>query len=319
MIKDSNRGMGKVIALIAIAMLGLFFVALILGGPKGTIVGMSGTSSYQDRTNPLLSFLTPVGSGTTNTSGNNTSNTNKNSVYAGSLTVSLGNSTYQSQTYKEYVTIRNSGNQAIDITGMVLKNSKGDRPVENSGNSAFYPTPETAVIGRGAKLLAPSGIQVFSDIILGPGDTAYVITGNPAPAVAPINASFRENKCTGFLSKKYSFEPRLNSSCPIVLDSASINTITKQCSDYVQYLQRCENPEDTKISNDKLKLQTTICQNFVKSRMSYPACVTLHYNDSDFYGHNWYVFLGKGKEMWTQSDTITLMDAKGNIIAKSSW
>jgi hypothetical protein len=200
---------------------------------------------------------------------------------------------------------------------MILKNSKGERPIETINNSYVYPSPEIAIIPQGAKNLSPDGGHLVGDIILAPNETAYVITTKPTPYTSPINISFKENKCTGYLSEKYSFEPKLNRNCPLVQNDPYLYTVTKQCSDYIKTIYSCENPMESE--REVFESKGSLCQEFIKNRANYSSCVIDHESDTDFYGKNWYVFLSRSTQMWTEDDSVTLMDRTGKIISTSNW
>jgi hypothetical protein len=293
--------------------LGLVFIAFIFNGQP--ILTSSGGSSVPTRSNSLIGFLS-----------NSASNPNKNTPVVSSnpsnyrITISSGNASSEIQPFREYVIIKNTGGTAVNITGWKVKNSKGDRPIQNSQNSYVYPTAEYLTIPQGAKYLSPSGAFTLSDIILGPGEQAYLVTGGPFVQYRfPIPVSFKENICTGYLnSDVYPFNPSLQKNCPYLRNEIDLSTVTKQCGTYIESLSRCEDPEKQDKAN--LELQPTLCQNAVKVRANYGACAIIHQNDAKFYTKNWRVFLGRQREMWAKGeDTITLIDRQGNTIAEKSY
>jgi hypothetical protein len=317
-----EKGFMKVLIVLAVGLLGLVVVGILFDSVRNSALNGTANRDYlsQGKNGSPYVFggisIPLVGTGSSNSGGQYTSVSGE--VSSISLSVSIGNGEYEVQPYKEYASITNTGSVSVDITGMTLKNGRGDRPIETRENSYVYPSAETAIIPKGAKTLAPSGAQTLSDIVLNPGDTAYIVTGNPTPFTSPINVSFKENICTGYLGSKYSFEPHLSTRCPLLSSEPDSSKITKECYDYVRYnIGQCQNPEDTNLK--LLKEKTTLCQSFVKSYANYPSCVAHHYNDNDFYGNNWYIFLGRGREMWGTDDSITLIDRSGKIVAKSDW
>ncbi len=315
--KNTNRGFIKSLVVVVI---GAAVLLLTMAALTTVIKPRSGWNAFSitpttytgvgNRPNSLINFSsnrpTTGSGGTTGTTG--TTNT---STYSNRVSISKGNVS-TAQPYEEYITIRNSG-EPVNITGWALTNGKGTRPIQNSGNSSFYPTADVAIIGQGTQFLDPSGRQVPSNIILGTGETAYVTTGGPFTQYSfSIPLSFKENVCTGYL-KVYPFTPALTKTCPSPKDDPEINTVTDQCYDYMARLSRCEDPE--KDDKKRFDEQTSVCKNFMVTRFNYPSCVADHRYDSDFTQKKWRIFLGKGREMWaSRRDTITLYDNLGRIV-----
>lgn len=250
-----------------------------------------------------------------------TDSTNQYGVEASHYNVSLssGNARSEGQPSGEYVTIRNNGEDPVNITGWTFKNSKGERPVNVVDETYIYQHPDVALIPIGALLLDPSGRQIVTDIILKRGEEAIVTTGGPFPSFPlPIVYSFKENICVGYLEHEgYPFNPGLNRDCPYIEDEEGVNSLTEECYDYVKTLSRCEIPEETE--KEYFEAQRNSCQKFIKSKANYPACVALHGLDQDFFGDTWRVFLGKSFEMWGRKDTIYLYDIAGNLVDKDSY
>lgn len=274
-------------------------------------------SGYAARTNPMLDFgdsggfLDDGSRSLPNTDGRGVS------TYSRSIVMSSGD-TSTAQPHEEYLTLRNSGPTAIDITGWALTNGKGSRPIQNSNNSYFYPTPDTAIIGQGTEFLDPSGKYTVGHIILQPGDTAYVTTGGPFSQFPfPISTSFRENMCQGYL-EDYPFFPRLTESCPSIAADPQIRTVTDECYDYINSLARCPNPQRT--DRKYYDEQPSHCKAFLEQRIGYQACVVQNRNAPGFSSDQWRIFLGQKKEMWANSrETITLYDAKGTVVDQITY
>ncbi len=282
-----------------------------------TVDHSDGAGFADSRINPMLDF----GDGGAFYSDSNRSTPNTDgkgiSAYSSAITLSAGN-TYTAQPHEEYLILRNSGATPIDITGWALVNSKGSRPVQNSGNSYFYPSPDTAVIGQGTEFLNPSGQYNVGHIILKQGDTAYITTGGPFSQFPfPISTSFRETICEGYL-EDYPFFPRLSQSCPSVLNDPQIKTVTDECYDYIASLNQCPNPQ--RYARKEYDKQPSHCRAFLEERIGYKACVAQNGNVSGFSLKQWRVFLGQKKEMWAAArETITLYDARGTVVDQISY
>jgi hypothetical protein len=320
---SNERGMIKALILLTLGICGIFLVLALLSksfsgvGSIGGFINPAPPSTIEVKTNPLLDFggepsvtKDPYKSSGEQQSGNK-------SPYADRIALTSGRASSSIQPIEEYVEIRNSG-EPISITGWKLVNGKGTRPIQNSSNSYFYPTPDVAVIGQGTDFLDPSGSFKVGPIVLKKGDKAIVTTGGPLAQFSfSINTSFRENICLGFL-KNYPFEPRVSSLCPIITRDPDIRTVTSECYDYLSSLRRCENPEVE--NKTRFDAQPSHCKAFVRERLSYSACVNRNKNLSNFSSSQWRIFLGKRMEMWAdRRETITLYDAQGLIVDQVSY
>lgn len=327
--KDTQKGFALKLMVIVVGVCIIFIVLSGLASRIGVGTGRlspnvltnyNPSSDIESKTNPLLDFGNDTGfSGSNDTSVRSVPNTDgiAKSPYYGKVTMSIGN-TYTIQPADEYVILNNNTSSAVNITGWALVNSKGSRPVQNSGNSYFYPSPDTAVIGQGTEFLNPNGGFNVGPIMLKGSDTAYVVTGpNFAQFPFSIWTSFRENKCLGYL-ENYPFTPRVNLSCPALVNDPLVKNLTDECYDYVASLGRCANPE----KNDKkvYDKQPSHCKNFISARVGYAQCVAQNSNISGFSMNQWRIFLGQPREMWAlQRETITLYDAKGMIVSQISY
>ncbi len=323
-IEGSNeQGIIKALVMLALGICAIFLVLALLSRSfvgKGTFGSFTlpspGIPTTGVGTNPLLDF-----GGQSYTTSDpyqySGSQDTKRSPYAGKVTLSSGSASYTIQPIEEYVEIRNSG-EPVSITGWRLENGKGDRPVEQSNNSYFYPSPDTATIGQGTEFVDPSGSYVIGPIVLKNSDRAIVTTGGPFTQFSfSIPTSFRENICLGFL-KNYPFEPRLSAACPIITQDKDIRTVTSQCYDYLSTLSRCENPE---VSNkERFDEQSSHCKAFIRERQNYSSCVARSKNLSNFSSSQWRVFLGKKTEMWaSRRETITLYDTQGLVVDQITY
>jgi hypothetical protein len=322
----SSKGFIKALMVIVIGACVLFLVIGLLiryiqpkaVGSFSNFSNLTSTSPAAPRQNSLIDFgstgATSV-TGGTKTAATKTVDPTK-SPYADKVILTKGNTT-TAQPIEEYLILKNSG-APVDITGWTLTNGKGTRPIQNSQNSYFYPTPDSAVIGQGTEFLDPSGTFNVGHIIMGTGESAYITTGGPFGQYSfPIYTSFKENLCTGYL-KVYPFTPALSKTCPYAKTDPDINTVTDQCYDYIASLNRCENPEKEDLK--KFELQTTQCKNFMRVRLNYPSCVAHNRYTEGFTSKKWRIFLGQKQEMWaSRREVITLYDKKGLIVDQISY
>ncbi len=174
--------------------------------------------------------------------------------------------------------------------------------VENSKGNKF-------IIG-GASYLARAGeITSESGILLAPGEILHIITGS-----SPLGFNFRTNICTGYFDQFHNFYPSLRENCPRPETENSAQNLDNVCYNFLKNFPRCRTPIN--VAN-----QTTLdCQNYVNQELSYTKCVDTHRNDKDFWGNEWYLYLGRTSEIWKyERETVTLRDQAGKIVASYSY
>lgn len=199
-----------------------------------------------------------------------------------------------------YVTNNLTG--SVDLTGWKLVS-----PI--TGASVNIP--------QGAALAQENGTGALSDIVVSAGTDLYIGT-----YTSPLRQSFRENKCTGYLTENHTFSPRLySSSCPTPHDefNSSFNGGGEgsydKCQNYLYTLSSCVVPSITPPKETPFS-----CVTFAKSRLSYTGCVGTHYGDTDFTGKVWHVYLGRNTLVWKiPNDTIKLLDAEGKTVDVYSY
>lgn len=302
----------------------IFFAAILIllfvwknnsGTNSAAFNSVSSTpSSAAPVNNPLLDFGSGNSVSNPTSSGGNTSA--KNSPYAGMLSLSSGSAESTYQPTDEYVEIYNNSQSSVDITGWSLENAFGNRPLQTTGNQAVTDVvPERITIPQGTNFLDPSGSFALGPIILKPGDTAIVTTGGPFPAYPfKITASFRANKCAGYLNYTYPFDPELDNSCPAPANEPGINGITDVCYNYVRYLPLCYDPAVQNATNLRNNFQQN-CINYIDTHFNYAACVAVHGDDANFNSPTWRVFLGLNHELWHEpDDSIKLLDGNGKLV-----
>jgi hypothetical protein len=202
---------------------------------------------------------------------------------------------------KEYVTIKVSYNATgtIPITGWVLKSS-------NTGMQVSIP--------KATYLFFTGMINTEDDIYLQANDTLYLVTG-----ISPNGASFKVNKCSGYLGQFQTFVPYLSTSCPLPknenLSEIPKLVINDACFDYIDSMGRC------KISTKSLPINWSLeCKNFITNKINYLSCVNTHKNDKDFYQKEWRVYLKRSERIWKDKrEVIVLYDDLGKIVDTLSY
>ncbi len=133
------------------------------------------------------------------------------SPYRGQVTISHSGGASGSTPDTEYVTIQAAYDAKSDIT------ISGWRLVSAAtGNSATIP--------NGSQLLRTGDVNGASPVVLHPGDTAIISSGE-----SPVGASFRENECVGYLTQHQTFVPSLSRNCPSPRDEFAKH-YNRQCA-----------------------------------------------------------------------------------------
>lgn len=150
------------------------------------------------------------------------------------------------------------------------------------------------------------------DIYLAPNENAYLITGE-----SPIDASFHENLCTGYLNDEETFYPSLYERCPSPkqeLDRfGKIKLDNDECYDFIERIPSCQMPSDEQIDGADIG---GICLRFVEDTFNYNDCVSLHREDPYFERDGtWRIYLDERNELWRpKREIIRLLDANDRVI-----
>ncbi len=218
------------------------------------------------------------------------------SVYYGKVSMRVNDST---NVKNEYVLLQNIGTTTIPVTGWTIKS-------ESSGQSVKIPQ---------SSYLFFTGMQnAESDIYISPKDKLYILT-----SYSPNGASFKVNKCSGYLQQFQKFYPSISTSCPRPRDEdlSSIPrlTINDACFDYIQSFPAC------KIQTKAVPVNWSYeCKNFIYEKINYASCVNTHKNDVDFYKNEWRVYLKRTSPLWkSRRETIILYDNNNKVVDTVSY
>lgn len=185
---------------------------------------------------------------------------------------------------KEYITIRNSGPESINLSGAEIKNKDNiSEKIENDENG--------------------------KPIILNPGDTAHILTGKSTKG-----ANFKVNKCSGYFNQFHNFIPTLSTRCSTISNLPEVKNLDDVCLEYLPKVRSCQTPTSLPTN-----LSST-CQNFIQQHANYQGCVIDHKNDKDFDKGEWRMFLNRTTEFWAKrNETIKLVDQTGKVIAEANY
>lgn len=201
----------------------------------------------------------------------------------------------------EYVQIRTTGNASttIPITGWTLISTSTGRSVK---------------IPKAIYLYFADSQNYEQNIVLGANETVYLITG-----YSPNGASFKVNKCSGYLQQFQTFKPALPYSCPAARNE-NLSSIPKTvnndaCFDYIDGMPPC------RIQTEELPANWSYeCTNFIYNKVNYPSCINVHKADKDFYKSEWRVYLQRSEKLWKDyRETVVLYDNDGKIVSKYEY
>lgn len=169
-------------------------------------------------------------------------------------------------------------------------------------------TGEHAPLSSAASIFWMGAVNTLDPISLSPGHTVLV-----ASVASPVGASFRENKCTGYLEQFQSFAPPLSLRCPtpteeVLLSVENLQDFGPECITALSYIPTCEFPRE-------VPDVTSQCRTHLQTVLSYNGCVGRHSSRTDFLESTWRLFLGSPQELWGNShDAIQLLDAEGRVV-----
>lgn len=218
-----------------------------------------------------------------------------------------------------YVTNASSSDAGMEYIQISLS-PNASAPVNITGWKLISEaTGKAAAIPRGTVVPTSGIVNAKQDILLSPGERAALISGLP-----PIGTSFRENKCTGYLTTFQQFSPSLPRNCPVPAEELAAfygpNYIRDAvCIDYVNSLSRCEAVlfPPRSVPSGTLSKE---CKNFVAQHLNYNGCVSTHSADADFNGTTWRIYLGQTKHLWrAQREVIKLVDLNNRTVDAFSY
>lgn len=249
-------------------------------------------------------------------------------VSSGSINVSTGNAKYTTDPMDEYIVIENRGNTSVNISGWRLENGKSARSYVQGSNYVQYAS-DVGVIPQGARVVNPKGGTVLENIVLKPNERAYVVSGGPGNLTSFPLPSFKENSCTGYLDKEYTFSMGLEKSCVRPSDDPGVSSLDTACRRYIEGMQTCHTPDFGGLDRNQERCPecvdgqsglSSMCVAFIKSHFSYEGCLNNHRNDKNFEGSTWHVYLHRPWEMWDRTDEIlSLYDSLGNLVFQTSY
>lgn len=220
------------------------------------------------------------------------------SPYTGKIELQSGN-VYDTDPEREHLMLRaNYQNTiAIPISGWYVES---------------YVTNKRSAIPKGDRLMTSWRSPSSEPILLGAQESVYLITGE-----SPIDTSFRENLCTGYLKDEGDFQPALYSQCPYPKDEMDRSGVIKldndECHEFVQRIPSCTNPSEEQIDAADIN---GICTRFIENTFNYNDCVSLHRYDPYFERNGyWRVYLDERSELWRKErEIIRLMDENDRVV-----
>ncbi len=172
------------------------------------------------------------------------------------------------------------------------------------------------------KLAIPNGTEVYRDggvinktrpIVLEPGQRAYLITGE-----SPVNVSFQENMCIGYLRNEEKFYPNISNNCPAPRDLlkrySNVELDDDSCYEFIERQWGCNTVDDRNPEFDDL---SGTCRKFIDTYLNYNSCVDQFSWRTDFEkDDDWYIYFERDEEVWREKrEIIRLMDEYDAVVA----
>ncbi|MFH1172935.1 MAG: lamin tail domain-containing protein [bacterium] len=227
----------------------------------------------------------------------------KISPYYGQVTInasSLKNSDY----LKEKVELYNRANYPVNITNWTLTSAR---------SSDLYKMPTAYIVP------AYEALDYTGNLELQPKDKVLIYT-SPSPLGYSSDTrsqyGFHLNKCTGYLNERYDFTDSLPNQCPkLALAAGQTYNLGGACEDFVKKIKTCHQP-----ATEELSQVTSSCADWVEDNANYESCIANHRYDNDFFVEKWYLFMGRTKEAWNNSDdAMILRDEQGLIVDRYEY
>ena len=185
--------------------------------------------------------------------------------------------------------------QPINITNWILR--------ANKGGDIFVP--------QGVSDYNPYRFLAKSDIYLNSSDYVYFYSTE-----SKFGFDFRLNKCTGYLNNAYEFNPKLPTNCPSV-NRSDISSFPGRCQSFILSLWSCEQPTPEEV-NAFNGSDYYGCIDFLNN-INYGSCYGKYHSDSDFFSHEWRVWLGKALPFDSAHDRLLLFDSKGLLVDEYTY
>lgn len=211
------------------------------------------------------------------------------SEYYGKLSIS-----YYFRKKESRFVFRNNSNKPINISGFLIKTREKEIKIPQAN-----------------KFVGPSFINNPQDIILQPGEIAYLTT-----LESPIGISYKVNFCLGYLKNFYNF-PFSLPSCPKPtkkeLEILSYQKgFSDQCIKYIERLGRCKIPQPENyqkyLSNDYL------CLRYLRENFSYLGCLKNYTNKENFYQPVWHIYLNTSPIERRKFDFLKIYDQQRKLV-----
>ncbi len=196
---------------------------------------------------------------------------------------------------RDFLVIRNKSREIIDISDWTIETTLAHSTIPQA-------------IG---KLRHPFSAEEETDIKIGYQNEVIISAG-----WSPRGISFRTNKCTGYLDQASRFYPRLTKRCPR-LEESEYQHLNRPCRDFIKRLPRCQVPDYS--YNEEVNPDSE-CTEFLNEKFNYQECYNDNYQEIDFFGNEWRVFLKRSIDAFDDGgDTIILRDRSGLVVDEYSY
>ena len=194
----------------------------------------------------------------------------------------------------ESMTLENkSEKEIIPITGFRIENSRGG----------------VFAIPQGQEIPGISG-AADATIFLKPGDRAIITPGRQ-----DRHMNFRENLCTGYFDETSNFIPSLSHACPRQ-EIKTLGAFSDSCLAIISSLSYCRTAPPSFPS----RVPDSSCNDYIANHFSYVGCVADYRTRSDFYSHNWLIWMQRDREFFRNPlEHVIVKDQQGKTVDEYSY
>lgn len=189
-------------------------------------------------------------------------------------------------------------------------NPKSDEPINISNWKISNSRGAEYKIGQVTNFPGLSSITNQDQlVVLTKGSRVNIVTGR-----SPRGENFRLNKCAEYFKQYDTFVPSFSVSCPSPSREPGQDALSDRCFQYVRGLSSCRIPATLPLDLNNQ------CRGWIQENASYSACIDAHRQDKDFFKNEWYVYLNRPDQIWSDvRDTIYLTNERGTVIATQSY
>lgn len=168
---------------------------------------------------------------------------------------------------------------------------------------------------RGGDIVIPGAVSDFAAVGVMKNGPIQVVSNtviNFWNDRSPIEKNFRLNKCTGYLNATAVFNQSIPNECPSPVDSNLLVRFSGACQNFINSLGTCAVPTPEEV-NIMSVYDNGGCAALLQ-KFGYVNCYATHYNDTDFFGNEWRVWLAQAIMFDSLHDQLLLLDTNNLLV-----